>query len=128
MKALLILSLFVLSILANEDYYYAFGKKVTVTKLNESRTLNDTNITYYQTQTGHKVGVRHDIIIRCKDGVDCIPTVQKYDIVSVEKLSEKLYLINLPTDTNPFEMANNFHQEVDIVFAHPNFIKQRQSR
>ncbi len=123
------LSLFLTTLLFSSDsFYYAFGKKVEVKKLPQSRNLDDANITYYQTQNGHKIGVKHSIIIGCEKNTPCLEALKKYDIVAIEKLSPTLYLLTLPKDADPFEVSNSIYHEKGIKLAHPNFIQKRQLR
>ncbi len=125
MKLLVYLLCFFTSVLNADNFYYAFGKKVEVTKLSQSRGLDKSTITYYQTKNGHKVGVKHDVIIGCNKGDLCLKVLDSYDIKAIEKLSPTLYLLTLPEDSDPFTIANKLYQEKEIKLAHPNFIQKR---
>ncbi len=128
MRIFLSLFLFTGSLLAQESYYYSFGKKITLTKLPEARSLVEDNITFYENQYGQKVGVKPEVIIGCNDVKACKEILKNYDIVSIEKLSKAIYLLKLPDNSNPFEVSNSLYNEISIKFAHPNFIKERKKR
>ncbi len=125
MKQLITIFCFFTSLLNADNFYYAFGKKIEVTKLQQNRELDKSGITYYETKNGHKLGVKHDIIIGCKKGNSCLKVLKNYDIKSIEKLSPTLYLLTLPTDSDPFEVSNKLYKEKEIKLAHPNFIQKR---
>jgi hypothetical protein len=111
-----------------QTHYYAFGKKVILEPLHQTRTNNDSNITYYQTMTGEKIGVKHEVIIGCKEIEKCSRTLEQYPITSIEKLSNTLYLLKLTKESDPFEVANKLYEEDTIFLSHPNFIKKRKRR
>ncbi len=128
MRIVLSFFIFVGSLMAQDSYYYSFGKKVTVKKIPQTRALGDQNITYYENQNGQKLGVKHEVIIGCDNIKECEKVLQNYDILSVEKLSKTIFLLKLPKDTDLFNLSNKLYKEKSIKFAHPNFIKKRIQR
>ena len=127
MKILLLIILFCATLLS-DTYYYEYGKKVQLTKLKETRELNDNNITYYQNSAGQKVGVKKEIIAKCKSLSACEAIFMKYNLTQTENLTSKIILIKLKSDADPFEVSQKLSLEDDIEFAHPNFIKRRKQR
>ncbi len=127
MKILLLIILFCGTLLS-DTYYYEYGKKVQLTKLKETRELNDNNITYYQNSAGQKVGVKKEIIAKCKSLSACEAIFMKYNLTQTENLTSKIILIKLKSDADPFEVSQKLSLEDDIEFAHPNFIKRRKQR
>ncbi|HIP59969.1 MAG TPA: hypothetical protein EYH01_06040 [Campylobacterales bacterium] len=127
MKILLLIILFCSTILS-DTYYYEYGKKIQLTKLKETRASNDTNITYYQNSSGQKVGVKKEIIVKCKNVSSCQDVFKKYNLNQIENLTSKIILITLKADIDPFELSQKLSLEDDIEFAHPNFIKKRKRR
>jgi len=109
-------------------YYYSFGKKVALKPLHETRNIGNTTLRYYEFPTGEKVGVKQEIIIGCKDFPKCKKLLEKYPIISTQKLSDKLYLIKLSKDSNPFEIANELYHKEEIFLSHPNFVRERKLR
>jgi len=130
MKILITLPALLLSAvhLFGETYYYAFGQKVILKPLPQTRSAADQNIRYFQTETGTKLGVKNEIIIGCKDMEQCKPVLENYPIASVEKLSDTLYLLTLKKGSDPFTVANSLYHEEPIFLSHPNFIKKRIAR
>lgn len=118
----------ILSIYAGEVYFYAYGQKVLLTPLPVSRAASNHEITYYQTQDGAKLGVKHDVIIGCRKDANCTNLFHAYTIKSIKQLSPTLYLLKLPENLNPFDVANQLLKENKIILAHPNFIQQRDHR
>jgi hypothetical protein len=128
MKKYLLLSFSLsLSLLAT-DYYYEYGKKVEVTKLNQIRTINNQDIKYYMTSNGHKVGVNDEIIVQCQDNINCQNELEKYSFLKISKLSKKLFLVKASSGDNIFKISQELYSNDAIKLAHPNFIKNRKRR
>lgn len=127
MKTLLIITFFCSTILS-DTYYYEYGKKIQLTELKETRASNDNNITYYQNSAGQKVGVKNEIITKCKVPNQCNEIFEKYGLTQITNLTSKILLITLKAEDNPFELSQKLFLEKNIEFAHPNFIKKRQKR
>jgi hypothetical protein len=110
------------------EYYYEYGKKITVTKSYEQRAINNNNITYYTTQNGQKVGVTNEIIVQCEANIDCKTTLEKYNLQNISNLSDKLFLVKINNSENIFETSQQLYNNKDIKLAHPNFIKTKKRR
>lgn len=121
----LLLVIGLLSLQAN-DFYYENGKKVMVVKALENRS-ND-NISYYQNSLGKKIGVQDEIILKCKQSSACATTLQKYNFLKIEKLSDTLLLVKIAENQNIFKVSQSLYNEPSIEFAHPNFTKERTRR
>ena len=67
------LSFLLLSLLSLQasEFYYAYDKKVKVTQLKERRNTTD-GTRYFQTEQGKEIGVRDEIIVQCKESVNCL--------------------------------------------------------
>lgn len=133
MKKAVISSLFALSILSvAADFYYENGQKVEVSKLYEKRSVEQNasikKVTYYKTSKGHKVGVLNEILVQCKTGINCKELLNKYDIASVTALSDTIFLVNIATDQNVFEISQKLYEDKDVELAHPNFVKEKKRR
>ncbi len=110
------------------DFYYEHGEKVEVSKLKETRIINDSAINYYMTSTGHKVGVNNEIIVQCEKNVDCMNVLKKYHLTHVEKLSNILFLVKLVEGEDIFKLSQKLYNDSAIKSAHPNFIQNRKMR
>ena len=110
------------------EYYYENGKKIEVHKLPESRVLNSSDVTYYKTEYGHKIGVNNEIIVQCKNGVNCMKVFSQYGLNDISKLSAHLFLVKVNSDVNVFTLSRKLYDDDKIVLAHPNFIKNRKKR
>ena len=79
MKYLLsLIILLTLNACAN-DYYYENGKKVELTPIITPRAL-DSNIKYYKTINGRKIGIVNEILVKLKKDVEPNKFFQKYGI------------------------------------------------
>ena len=127
LKTILLIILFNTTIFA-DTYYYEYGKKVTLTELKGIRALNDSNTTYYQNSAGQKVGVKKEIIAKCKNGTSCKDIFKKYNLTQIQNLTSKIILITLNKDQDPFDISQKLYAQENIEFAHPNFVKRRKKR
>ncbi len=125
MKKITLLMIVALSLHAG-DYYYEYGKKVMIVKSYESR--DSSGIKYYENSMGKKIGVKDEIIVKCKEGLSCQNSLKKYDIAGISKLSDTMFLVKVPKDKNVFTLSQKLYKDDSVDFAHPNFIKQRRRR
>jgi len=122
--------LFLLSfacLLAN-NFYYEYGQKVEVTKISNARS-NSSSVEYYLKSNGVQVGIKKDeILLKCKEGMDCATLLSSYNFASVENLANSIFLVKLQSDQDVFSYAQRLYSDEKIEFAHPNFVKERKRR
>ncbi len=114
-------------LLQASEFYYAHDKKMKVTELKEKRYTAD-GIRYFQTAQGKKIGVTDEIIVQCKESVNCFELLKDQGFSSISKLSSTLFLVKVAKDENIFTISQKLYEQSEIILAHPNFIKQRQRR
>ena len=128
MKKEIILGLIALTLFGNAtDFYYENGKKVEVVKINEKR-VNDSNITYYKTSKGHKIGVKNDILVECKEGVNCKSILSNYETLTISALTDTIFIVTIAKDKNIFEFSQTIYENSNIKIAHPNLRKTKRRR
>jgi len=129
MKKKLILTLVAISLNAYaNDYFYEYGKKIKLIKLSQQRTTQEKKADYYQTEFGHRVGIKNEIIVQCKESTNCVKTLKKYDLLQITKLSNQLFLVTLDNSKNVLNVSQQLHNDTNIQFAHPNFIRTKRRR
>ncbi|MCH9812481.1 MAG: hypothetical protein K0U47_00895 [Epsilonproteobacteria bacterium] len=129
MRILLVTTLLA-SFLMSETYY-SYGKKVELTKLKESRAVDQnssTSVEYYQNSAGQKIGVTKEVLAKCSDTQACENIFKTLNLNNRSNLTSSIILITLENGENPFEIANKLYLNEAIEFAHPNFVKERKSR
>ncbi len=109
------------------EFYYAYDKRVKLTEIKEKRNTTK-KIKYYQTTLGKEVGVTDEIIIQCKENVNCLKFLESQGFSNISKLSSILFLVKIAKDENIFTISQKLYEQNEIVLAHPNFIKQRTRR
>jgi len=109
-----------------ENFYYQHGKKIGVEKIAKSR--GGESITYYKNSLGKKIGVEDKIIFECLEHQEALALVKKYQLESLERVSEHLYIVQITRGENIFSVAQKLHEEEHVTFAHPSFIKERIRR
>jgi len=111
-----------------EVYYFAYGEKVYLNKLKEQRAMGNELIKYYENQEGQKMGVKKEILVKCKISSFCEETFKKYDFKNIKKLTSSIFLITSKSNDNIFELSQRLYFEEEIISSHPNFIKKYQVR
>lgn len=115
---------------ANE-FYYENGKKVTVTEIVSEvnqKMQAENSIRYYKTDKGDKVGVKQEVLVECKEGVECKQVLSKYETISINALTDSIYIVKVTKDENVFVFSQKLYENSDIKIAHPNFIKEKKRR
>ena len=116
----------VVSMTQAQEFYYEFGKKVLVTPLADSRSVD--GIKYYTKSEGKEIGVKDEIILKCKDNISCKESLEKYKFISITNLSKSLILVKIENTKDIFKISQELYNEDNIEFATPNFIKERKAR
>jgi len=127
MKIILILNIFIATLFAN-SYYYEFGEKVELKKLNEKRSVNNSDVNYYIKPNGKKIGITNDILVKCIDENNCLNVLNEYEFKNLSKLSKTLFRISLTNNDNIFEICEKLSSNPEIKFAVPNVIKEIKKR
>jgi hypothetical protein len=108
-------------------YYYDHGKKVRLTKLKDKRS-NIKDIEYYKYDSGRTVGVKNEVLVKCKDLSSCEDIFKKYNLTNYKNLTSSIILITLNKEQNPFEISQKLYEEESIDISQPNFVKKRHKR
>ncbi len=126
---LILLTFLFFSISANADnpFYYEYGKRVELKKLSKTSNRNGDAIDYYEDSNGREVGVKNQIIVKCKEGLDCYAIFEKHNLTNIEKLSTNFFLIKL-TNEDVFELSQTLYNEEDIEISQPNLVRKLQKR
>jgi len=126
LRILLLLILFC-DLSFSDVYYYEYGKKVKLTKLKDQRSdLKD--VEYYQYESGRKVGVKKEVLAKCKNMSACKDIFKEQNLTNYRNLTASIVLITLKEGDDPFEISQKLYKEDDIEYSHPNFVKKRQKR
>jgi hypothetical protein len=111
---------FTIYIFSSDTFYYQNNQKVKLLKLTEGDILATH---YYKTPQNKIIGVNNEIIIRLKNETNVEGLSSKYDFIILEKLSDKIYLVQVQNNNQTLDIANLLHYEDDVEYAQPNFIK-----
>ena len=123
---LLLIGLFS-SVFANESYYKN-GKLVELENIHETRSYSGSYIDYYKTMHGQKIGITDDILVQCKEGINCSDLLTKYNLSNFSKLTDKIMIVKIEDYDNIFSISRELYESGNVDFAHPNFIKERRKR
>ena len=124
-----IVLVFALNVFASE-YYYEYGKKVELTPVAQTsqRSINIPNVKYYKTKDGREIGIKNEIIVKLKKGVDEKVFFAKYNLTNTEHLGSTTYLLKLNKNQNIFTLSQDMHKDSDTIYAMPNRIQKYQKR
>jgi len=131
MKILLSLFFIILSLYAAEgSFYYENGKKISLKPVSSPlRTLNEkSGIDYYQTQRGIVVGVSDKLLVKLQDKSQLQALLKEFNLVMLKAYNNNIFLLQTPSKNKTITIANELHQKENVLFAHPDFLKQSMKR
>jgi len=114
-------------IVLSESYYYKGHQKVTLEPIKNTASRSK-DIHFYKTVDGIRLGITDKILVKLYSGQDLEPLLQKYHLQSIKSLGRNLYLLKANSIDSTLEIANALDREQGVVYAHPDFIKQRVLR
>ena len=127
MKKLLVLSLFAL-ILNADSTYYERGELVELKKVNELRGADSNGVEYFQTRSGQKIGIKDELLVQCKAGVDCKTLLSKFNLDEISKVTDTIFVAKVKEYDGIFTLSRELYESGKVEFAHPNFVKERRLR
>jgi len=128
MKLVLLIFLGIFSISYANESYYENGKLVELQNTHSSRSVKDSSINYYKTVTGKKVGVTDKLLVQCKASVNCPNLLDSFNLLNYSKLSNKIFVVKIVNGESVFSVSRALFESKKVVFAHPDFIKERRKR
>lgn len=127
MKTILLILIITIQTIYAADYYYKNNNKVTLTPINSIQRSNS-NINYYQTQRGTILGITNKIIIKMKNNNNLEKYLEEFDLILEKIFINNAYLIRVKDKNNTLFISNRLSEKLDVIYAHPDFIKKRISR
>ena len=127
MRTLLVLVSMCLVLNASE-YYYERGELVELKEISSTRESNNNNIRFYKKYSGQKVGITDQIILKCKENVDCMNLLSQFQQTNVSKITDTIYVVKVTNYDEIFSLSRDIYNSGEVEFAHPNFIRERKLR
>ncbi len=112
---------------ANESYYKS-GKLVELENINISRSVKNSDINFYKNIYGQKIGISNEILVQCKEGINCAKLLNSFNLRNYSKLTDKIFIVKIEDYDSIFSMSRKLFESTHVEFAHPNFIKERKRR
>jgi len=125
---LLLLSLFGIESLNADSSYYERGELVELKKMYTQRDANKNTIEYFKTNSGKKIGIKDEILVKCKAGVDCIALLNQFGLDDISKITDTIFVAKTEDFDNIFNVCRGLFESKKVEFAHPNFVKERRLR
>lgn len=116
---------------ASDHFFYQKDKKVFLTPMKSSqklRKINSIDIQYYTTPKDNIVGVTNEFIVKIKGEKALEILIKKYPIILKKRLSKNLYLMEVNSTHKILDISNQLHHDINVSYAHPNFIKKIEAR
>ena len=128
MKLVLLILIGIFSISSANESYYKNGKLVELQNTYSSRSVKSSSINYYKTVAGKKVGVTNQLLVQCKLSVNCPKLLDSFNLLNYSKLSDKIFVVKVLNGESVFSVSRALFESQKVVFAHPDFIKERRKR
>ncbi len=125
-KAILIFALG-LSLSANESYYDR-GVLVELQSSKETRALSSGDMRYFRSKSGRRVGVKDEVLLKCKANVDCSLLLKKRKQGDVTRITSSIYKVRVKEGGDVFALSRELFESGDVEFAHPSFTREVSKR
>lgn len=112
---------------ASDNYYYKNNQKVSI-KPSTSVLRSDVGIDYYQNDKGILLGVTDKLIVKLKNSNNLKKYLVEFNLIMEKTLGKNLYLLKAQEKSLTIDISNRLSEKEDVVYAHPDFIKQRVRR
>lgn len=119
-------------LIASDMYYYNNNQKVYLTpqESNQSRLQNKSvpnphAAHYYKTSSNTQVGITDEILIKTKN-LDAV--LHRYDVTLKKRITSDIYLLKAKESALTLDISNQMYEDSNILYAHPNFIRQIDNR
>ena len=127
MKKIIIFLIYILSLSAGESYYER-GKLINLQELHTFRDNVSSEIKFFKTPSGQKLGITDEILVKCKDGIDCRSLLNRFFLRDITNVTDTIYSVKIIDYDTIFSLSRELFESGDVEFAHPNFIKQKRKR
>lgn len=118
-------ALLCLPLAAEQTGYIAFGRFVALTPETSPRTET---IRYYRTESGVRVGVLPQILVKLREGGAIDPLVSLTGALRSEELAPRLHLLYFTEDVEILALAVSLADHPDVLFAQPNLRTPKELR
>jgi len=109
------------------NYYYKNNKKQIITLIPQNqRNLN--TIQYYKNTKGIKLGVSHTILLKTTNKQWLTKYLKTHNLKLLKQLSSTIYLVENFSSVDTLNVANSLHKNPNIIYAHPDFFKNKSIR
>lgn len=119
-------------LIASDLYYYNNHKKVYLTPQDSNQRVlqyrsvsNPHAVRFYTTTNNVVVGINDEILIKTKD-IDAV--LDTYEVKLKKRITSQIYLLQVKDNNLTLDISNQMYEDPDILYAHPNFIKQIHER
>lgn len=127
MRCIAAVTLLLAQTLSAESFYYNGGEQVTLTPIkNIKRSLSAHD--FYQDPRGNRVGVSKGILLGLKDELRLETLLEESGAKLIKKLGSGIYLIEVDDKRSTIDVANALHEKESVLFAHPDFLRERKVR
>ena len=127
MQKTFVLFLMVVQLGYSSDYYYKNHQKISLNPVIQQRN-KPIQRRYYKNTKGIQMGITNKILIKLSKGEFIEYYLKKYYLKQVKQLGDRLYLVTVDSIDKTLDISNALHRERGILYAHPDFIKQRVLR
>ena len=127
MKIFLFSLLFSLVLNANNSYY-ELGELIELDEIKTSRSNSVQDVRYFMNYNGIRIGVGNEILIECKQDVNCVELLTQFNLQDVSQVTANIYLVKVSKEQDVFTLSKDLFNSGHVKYAHPNFIKTKKFR
>lgn len=123
-----LLLLLPLLLIADELYYYSYGKKVYLSPQQNAPSRLDSASLHVKDSYHRVYSIKNSVIFQLKAGVDIASITSTYGLVSLKTLGQQLFTCKTKYANDAITLANRLYESGHVVFAMPNIVQKRQRR
>lgn len=112
--------------MGSESCYYKQGCLVCLKKVSHNRQVGGAST--YKTPDNILLSTSDKLIVKFKVENNFLLYCEKYNIKLIKRLDVHTYLFKVLEEDKLFNTAKNLQNEIDIVYAHPDFTKKSYLR
>lgn len=116
------------TILLADASYYENGKLVELNKAKTLRSASANALDVYETEHGKRVGITDEILVKCKEDVDCKSLLEQFGLYDATSLTKQIMIVKVQDYDQIFDLSRRLFESGKVDFAHPNFTKERKLR
>jgi len=121
----IIFILFAQSTYANNLHYIQNNKKINLTPITvKTRTILNNKMDYYINENNITLGVSNQLMLKLKNDNNLKSYLIEFNLIINREIIKDLYVLETSHKSLTINISNELSQKNDVIFSHPDFLKQ----